>query len=88
MTQFYYSGQYFLKRAGRTSPNAFAQIKNVMPAPEAVMVSGRAAAGWSLPTWRQVAQSRQERLKKDMLAAAEELQTEETELSEKYRKKS
>lgn len=50
------------------------------------MVSGRAAAGWSLKTWRRVAATRSGRLQEDMLAAIEQLEEEEHELRKKYKK--
>lgn len=88
MTQFCYTGQYLLKRAGRTSPNAFSQIKAHMPEPEVVLVSGRPAAGWTLETWRKVAATRAHKLQQDMLAAIDELEAEEAELTQKYKKPS
>lgn len=86
MTQFCYSGQYLLKRAGRTSPNAFSQIKAHMPEPETVLVSGRSATGWTLETWRKVAKTRAQQLQEDMLAAIDELEAEEAALIQKYKK--
>lgn len=83
MTQFYYSGQYMVKRAKR-SANVYQQFSHHMPPAEAVLVSGRAAAGWSLSTWRQIAETRKESLRKDLLIAIGELQQEEAELAKKY----
>lgn len=88
MTQFYYSGQYLWRRMGR-AVNGFTQVqaqKGVLPAPEAVLVSGRAASGWSLSTWRQVANTRRSSLKAEMLKAINQLEREEVELSQKYAK--
>lgn len=85
MTRLYYTGQYLIRRAGR-QPNSFTQIKHHMPAPEALMVSGRPAAGWSLETWRTIAETRSGALKKDMLAAIDELEAEAAELEKKYKK--
>lgn len=86
MTRLYYTGRYLMKRSGRPSPNAFSQFQHQMPAPEVVMVSGRAAAGWSLKTWRRIAATRSGRLQEDMLAAIEQLEEEEHELRKKYKK--
>lgn len=86
MTQFFYTGQYLFRRTGRTSPNAFSQIKDHMPEPEVVMVSGRPSAGWSLGTWRKVAATRAPKLQQDLLAAIDELEAEEAELVPKYKK--
>ncbi len=86
MTKFCYTGQYLLRRAGRTSPNAFSQIKEHMPEPEVVMVSGRPSSGWTLDTWRKVAATRTQKLQQDMLAAIDALEAEEVELAKKYKK--
>ena len=84
MTQFFYTAQHIMRQAGRKSPTAAVQLRPHLPAPEAVMVSGRGAAGWSLSTWRQVARTRRSPLKEDLLAVIDRLQEEETGLGEKY----
>lgn len=84
MTQFFYTAQHIMRQAGRKSPTAAVQLKPHLPAPEAVMVSGRGAAGWSLSTWRQVAKTRRSPLKEDLLRVIDRLQVEESELSEKH----
>lgn len=86
MTRFVYTGRHVFKRAGRTSPNTFAQVRHEMPAAKTVTVSGRASVGWTLAAWRQFASTRNEPLKTDLLQAIEELEKEETELRKKYRK--
>lgn len=81
MSKIFYTGQYMLRRTGRKSPNAFAQMKHQMPKPEGVVVSGVGPSlGWSLKTWEKIARERQPRLQNDLLAAIEELRAEEAEL--------
>lgn len=86
MTQFYYTAQFIMRRAGRKSPTAAVQLKPHMPTPEAVMVSERGAVGWSLATWQQVAKTRQPKLQHDLLKVIAELRAEEAALAEKYTK--
>jgi len=85
MTRLYYTGQYLMRRTGRP-PNSFTQIKHHMPEPEALMVSGKPAAGWTLDTWRKVAATRAPKLQDDMLAAIDELEAEAAEVEKKYKK--
>lgn len=87
MTQFFYSGQFMFLRTGRKSPNAFNQMSASMPAPDGMILSPRRKVeGWTLATWRLVAQERRPSLRDDLIEAIEELQKEEIALAQEYRK--
>lgn len=87
MTQFFYSGQFMFSRTGRKSPNAFMQMSGSMPSPDGIILSPkRKVEGWTLATWRLVAQDRRPSLRDDLLEAIEELQKEEIALAQEYRK--
>lgn len=81
MSKIFYTGQYMMRRTGRKSPNAFAQMRHQLPKPEGIVINGHGpSVGWTLKTWEKVAEGRQPRLKQDLLAAIEELRAEEDEL--------
>lgn len=86
MTQFLYTSAYVMRRAGRRSPTAGVQLHRYLPSPDGVMVSDRAASGWTLDEWRNLAESRSPQLREDLLAIITTLEREQDELREKYEK--
>lgn len=84
MTQFLYTAGYVMRRAGRKSPSAGVQLQRHLPSPEGVLVSDRAAAAWTLKTWRSVAQTRRLPLREDLLATLDELEEEQAALTDRY----
>lgn len=83
-TQFFYTAAAMMRRAGRSSPNAAAQIVKSMPVPDAVGVSGVSSRAWTLDSWRRFAVTRSKPLSDDLLRTIEELQSEELELMRRY----
>lgn len=86
MTQFLYTSAYVMRRAGRRSPTAGVQLHRYLPSPDGVMVSDRAASGWTLDEWRNLAETRSPQLREDLLAIITTLEREQDELREKYEK--
>jgi hypothetical protein len=84
MTQFLYTSAYVMRRAGRRSPTAGVQLHRYLPSPDGVMVSDRAAAGWTLEEWRKLAETRSPQLRADLLALIDVLAQEQSELRERY----
>lgn len=84
MRVLFYSASYVLRRAGRLSPASQARAHEQLPAPEVVLVSGKSGAGWSLPTWREFANARRESLRVDLLRTIDELEAEESALTQRY----
>lgn len=87
MAKAYYSGQYVMRRTGRKSPNAFGQLVSHMPRPDAIIAAAeRPTRAWSLKKWEEFAHTRKNPLKRDLLAAVEELRAEERALIKNWGK--
>lgn len=85
MTEFYYGVQEMARKANRSASSGQQWYRNMPPA-EAVMVSKRSAAGWTLETWKEFAESRQEPLRGDLLKTIETLEADERDLYRKFRR--